>query len=51
VWLQIDGGISLSTIETARRAGADTFVAGSSVYKSGDPGATVEKLRVLANNC
>ena len=51
VWLQIDGGISLSTIETARRAGADTFVAGSAVYKSENPGSMVEQLRTLANYC
>jgi ribulose-phosphate 3-epimerase len=51
VWLQIDGGISLSTIEIARRAGADTFVAGSAVYKSDNPGDMVEKLRLLASNC
>jgi ribulose-phosphate 3-epimerase len=51
VWLQIDGGISLSTIEIARRAGADTFVAGSAVYKSDNPGHMVEQLRLLASNC
>jgi ribulose-phosphate 3-epimerase len=51
VWLQIDGGISLSTIEIARRAGADTFVAGSAVYKSDNPGDMVEQLRLLASNC
>ena len=51
VWLQIDGGISLSTIEIARRAGADTFVAGSAVYKSDNPGNMVEQLRLLASNC
>jgi ribulose-phosphate 3-epimerase len=50
VWLQIDGGISLSTIEIARRAGADTFVAGSAVYKSEDPSNMVEQLRALARN-
>jgi len=51
VWLQIDGGISLSTIETARLAGADTFVAGSAVYKSENPGSMVDQLRTLATNC
>jgi ribulose-phosphate 3-epimerase len=30
--LQVDGGISLETIEIARSAGADTFVAGSAVF-------------------
>ena len=49
-WLQVDGGISLETISVARRAGADTFVAGSAVYKSEDPAAMVEKLRELAKD-
>ena len=31
--------------EAARMAGADTFVAGSAVYKSPDPGQMVERLR------
>lgn len=47
-WLQVDGGISLETISIARRAGADTFVAGSAVYRSEDPAAMVERLRELA---
>jgi ribulose-phosphate 3-epimerase len=50
VWLQVDGGISLSTIEIARQAGADTFVAGSAVYKSEDPAKMVEELRALATH-
>ena len=48
VWLQVDGGISPSTIELAAEAGADTFVAGSAVYKSDDPARMVEHLRKLA---
>ena len=48
IWLQVDGGISDATIEIATRAGADTFVAGSAVYKSEDPAAMVRKLRSLA---
>jgi ribulose-phosphate 3-epimerase len=48
IWLQVDGGISEETIEIARNAGADTFVAGSAVFKSADPGAMVRKLRTLA---
>lgn len=43
--LQVDGGINLETIKVARRAGADTFVAGSVVYRSPDPAAMVENLR------
>jgi ribulose-phosphate 3-epimerase len=45
IWLQVDGGISLETIERAAEAGADTFVAGSAVFKSDDPAAMVTSLR------
>jgi ribulose-phosphate 3-epimerase len=48
IWLQVDGGISLETIEVAVDAGADTFVAGSAVFKSDDPAAMVLALRNLA---
>lgn len=48
IWLQVDGGISLDTIEIARDAGADTFVAGSAVFKAPDPAAMVLKLKELA---
>jgi ribulose-phosphate 3-epimerase len=50
VWLQVDGGISAETIEIATQAGADTFVAGSAVYKSEDPAEMVRKLRFIAEN-
>lgn len=45
IWLQVDGGISLETIEIARESGADTFVAGSAVFNSDDPAAMVAQLR------
>ena len=48
IWLQIDGGVSLETIAEAAGAGADTFVAGSAVFKSGNPGLMVDSLRSLA---
>jgi len=48
VWLQVDGGISDSTIEIAAAAGADTFVAGSAVYGADDVEAAVIRLRELA---
>lgn len=48
VWLQVDGGIDLTTITEARRAGADTFVAGSAVYGGDDPDLRVEQLRSAA---
>ena len=45
IWLQVDGGISLETIERAAEAGADTFVAGSAVFTADDPAAMVQALR------
>ena len=48
VWLQVDGGIGPETIRRARDAGADTFVAGSSVFGQEDPDAAVRRLRRLA---
>ena len=48
IWLQVDGGISPETIEMARLAGADTFVAGSAVFSAEDPAVMVSKLRELA---
>lgn len=48
IWLQVDGGVSLETIERCAEAGADTFVAGSAVYSAEDPDAMVEDLRAAA---
>lgn len=48
IWLQVDGGISLETIEIARDAGADTFVAGSAVFNSADPAGMINSLRSKA---
>ena len=48
IWLQVDGGISEKTIEIAAYAGADTFVAGSAVFKADDPAEMVRKLRSMA---
>jgi ribulose-phosphate 3-epimerase len=50
IWLQVDGGISLETIEIARQAGADTFVAGSAVFNSPDPAEMIMQLRALAES-
>jgi ribulose-phosphate 3-epimerase len=45
LWLQVDGGISLSTIQEATLSGADTFVAGSAVFSSPDPAQMVRDIR------
>ncbi|GAA1139736.1 ribulose-phosphate 3-epimerase [Kribbella jejuensis] len=48
VWIEIDGGVSVETIERCADAGADVFVAGSAVYAADDPNAMIDKLRNLA---
>ena len=48
IWLQVDGGISMKTIEIALEAGADTFVVGSAVFNAPDPAAMVVSLREFA---
>ena len=47
-WLQVDGGVSLETIERCAEAGADVFVAGSAVYSAADPDRMVNELRAKA---
>ena len=48
VWLQVDGGVNLETIERAAEAGADVFVAGSAVYGADDAAGAIGELRVAA---
>ncbi|MGL4340558.1 MAG: ribulose-phosphate 3-epimerase [Rhodoglobus sp.] len=48
IWLQVDGGIDENTISLAAAAGADTFVAGSAVFRSSTPNARIELLRSRA---
>jgi ribulose-phosphate 3-epimerase len=49
LWLQVDGGVSLETIERCADAGADVFVAGSAVFSADDPNAMIESLRSAAS--
>lgn len=48
IWLQMDGGVSLETIERCAQAGADTFVAGSAVFRADDPDMMVQALKKAA---
>jgi ribulose-phosphate 3-epimerase len=48
VWLQVDGGVTDETIARCAEAGANVFVAGSSVYGAADPAAAVTDLRKIA---
>jgi ribulose-phosphate 3-epimerase len=50
VWLQVDGGVSLESIERCAEAGADVFVAGSAVFSADDPDAMVRELRECAES-
>jgi ribulose-phosphate 3-epimerase len=43
--VEIDGGITVDTIEAAAEAGVDCFVAGSAVYGAADPAHAVQALR------
>ena len=47
-WLQVDGGVSLETIERCADAGADVFVAGSAVFDASDPDTMIAALREAA---
>ena len=47
VWLQVDGGIDETTIGIAAEHGADTFVAGSAVFR-GEPEERIAVLREAA---
>ena len=46
--IQVDGGVSLDTVEVCAEAGANVIVAGSAVFGSSDPKATIAELRNLA---
>jgi ribulose-phosphate 3-epimerase len=48
VWLEVDGGIGVDTAERCAEAGADTFVAGTSVFDASDPAAAVRAIRGAA---
>jgi ribulose-phosphate 3-epimerase len=50
IWLQVDGGISMQTIEIALEAGADTFVVGSAVFNAPDPAQMVTDIRKFATS-
>ena len=50
VLLQVDGGVSKETIQIARNAGANCFVAGNAVFKSENPNQMLQELRKLAIN-
>ena len=46
--IQVDGGISLSTVETVAEAGANVLVAGSAIFCAEDPKEAITTLREKA---
>ncbi len=48
--IEIDGGVTDKNIEALVAAGADTFVAGSHIFKSDNQLATIQRLKILANS-
>ena len=50
VRLEVDGGVKTANIAEIAAAGADTFVAGSAVFGSGDYAVTIAALRAAADS-
>jgi ribulose-phosphate 3-epimerase len=49
-WLEVDGGVNLTTAPLAVAAGADTLVAGSAIFGAPDPGQALRALRAAAES-
>jgi len=47
ILLEVDGGITLQNIGAVKEAGADIFVAGSSIFLSEDYGQTIKEMRAI----
>ena len=43
--IEVDGGINVDTVKVARKAGADVFVAGNSVFRAASPKDALAALR------
>jgi ribulose-phosphate 3-epimerase len=43
--IEVDGGVDLNTITELAEAGADVFVAGTSVFKASDPALAIRQLK------
>lgn len=49
--IQVDGGVSLKTVEQCAKAGANVLVAGSAIFGSDDPKETISQMRSIAAKC
>ncbi len=47
--VEVDGGVKLDNISDVADAGADILVAGSAIYKSGNPQNTIREMKGLLN--
>jgi len=47
--LEVDGGINNQTVAECARAGADTFVAGTALFRQRNMGAAIKKMRKIAH--
>ena len=47
--LEVDGGINNETVAECARAGADTFVAGTALFRQRNMGAAVKQMRQIAH--
>ena len=47
--LEVDGGINNATVAECARAGADTFVAGTALFRQRNMGAAIKKMRKIAH--
>ncbi|MBM3396524.1 MAG: ribulose-phosphate 3-epimerase, partial [Betaproteobacteria bacterium] len=45
IWLEVDGGVKTDNIVEIARAGADTFVAGSTIFGARDYAHTIATMR------
>jgi ribulose-phosphate 3-epimerase len=48
--IEIDGGVTLDNLSDVVRAGCDWVVAGSTIFHSADPAATVNRMRQVARS-
>ena len=48
MWLEVDGGINADTAAQCAEAGADVFVAGSSVFDAADPASAARAIKNAA---
>jgi ribulose-phosphate 3-epimerase len=47
--IEVDGGVDLGNMAELAQAGANTFVAGTSIFHTADPAAATRQLKKLAN--